>query len=234
MSDVNSIINQLNKVNGKLSIYIPSKKSEVMFSPIVLAQQKKIIDKIVNSSFGLIDFYNSIYNILKTSTTSNLDELNTVDRINILLYYRKNISNIYQEVDLSKLLEKNKTLELPCLTKTITTDKLSIELVAPNLTVDYRFNSYIMSAFRDEKEIIGKLLVNEICKFIKSITILESSQVLSFDEMSIKDKFAVVEALDLSIFKEVMVYINEIRDAEVNFVKLDDKQVDIGPELFMI
>lgn len=234
MSEVNSIINQLNNVKDKISVFIPSKKNDAMFLPITLSQQKKVIDKIVVSSFGLIDFYNSMYNIFKTSSNINMDELNTIDRINILLYYRRNINNIYQEVDLTRLIEKNKSLELPPLTKTIATDKLTIGLAAPSLSIDYKFNNFIINTYKDENEIVGKLLVNEICKFIKTITINESNKVISFDDINIKDKFAIVESLELTVFKEVMVYINVIRDAEVNYVRIDDKQIDIGPELFML
>lgn len=234
MSDVNSIITQLNKVSSKIPIYIPTLKKDVLFSPITLAHQKSIIDKTVSSRFGLIDLFNSIYNIIKLSTTNSVEEFNTIDRINIILTLRKNISQVYGDVDLEKLLAKNRNIVLPPTSKTVTTDKFILDLQTPNLTTDYKYNNYIITTYKDENEIIGKLLVNEICKFVKKITIVETNEILELDSLPIKSKFTVIETLNLSLFKDVMNYINEIRDAEASLVKLDDKQVDIGPEIFML
>lgn len=234
MNDVNSILNELKKANNKLSVYLPTKKSDAEFSPITLSQQKNIIDKVVASNFGLIDFFNGIYNVIKTSTTFNTEELTTIDRINIVLSYRKNIAPIYQEVELEKLLTKNRYVEMPSLTKTFKTDRFTFELQAPSLATDYKYNSYIMSAYKDEKQIVGKLLVNEICKFIKTITVNEGNQIIELESLTIKNKFTVIESLDISNLKEVMDYINEIRDAELLLTKFEDKQVEIGPEIFML
>ena len=234
MNDFNDIMAELKKVNNKIQIYIPSQNRDVEFNPITLSQQKHIIDKVMTSNFGIIDLFNGLYNVIKTSTTFNTDNLNTIDRINIILAFRKHIAPVYQDVPLDKLLEKNRTISLPPLTKTFTTDKFTFELHAPNLTVDYKYNNFIMTTYKDEKQIVGKMLVNEICKFIKQITINESNQVMELESLAIKNKFTVIESLNMNALPEVMDYINVIRDAEVLLTKFEDKQIEIGPEVFML
>lgn len=234
MNDFNDIMAELKKVNNKIQVYIPSQNKDVEFSPITLSQQKLIIDKVMTSNFGIIDLFNGLYNVIKTSTTFNTDNLNTIDRINIILAFRRHIAPVYQDVPLDKLLEKNRTLPLPSLTKTFTTDKFTFELHAPNLTIDYKYNNYIITTYKDEKQIVGKMLVNEICKFIKQITINESNQVMELESLAIKNKFTVIESLNMNALPEVMDYINVIRDTEVLLTKFEDKQIEIGPEVFML
>lgn len=231
---LNDILHTLKRTEEKFLIYIPSLKSEIEFSSLTLAQQKSVIDKITSSSFGIIDFYNSVFEIIKSSAKTDISNFNTIDRINIILSFRKNINPIYDDINVNDLLDKNKNVNLPDATKTIVTDKFTFDVSIPTLATDYKFNSYLINTFKDEKMLLGKLLVNELCKFISKITVNENSQVIDFAALSMKNKYTVLEAIDSKQLKDVFDYINQVRDVEVELVKLEDKQMDIGPELFVM
>lgn len=234
MSDINDILNELKRVEEKLNVYIPSLKKDVEFKALTLLQQKNVIDKASSNVFGIIDFYNSIFNLIKSSTTYDIANFNTIDRINIILSLIKNISPIYNDIDINGVLEKNKTLQLPELEKTLKTDKFTFTVAAPSLATDYSYNNYVINNFRQEKTLMGKLLINEVSKFIKVIIVNETGQVIDLTNQSVKNTFAIVESLDTKQLKEVFEYITSIRDIEVEFVKADGKQIEIGPELFVM
>ena len=104
----------------------------------------------------------------------------------------------------------------------------------PNLVTDFKFNNYVITTYKDERMLLGKLLVNELSKFITKFTVNETAKTVDFNTTTIKQKFNFLEAIDSKHFKEVFEYINQIRDIEVEFVKLEDKQIEIGPELFIM
>ena len=180
MNDRNfaDIISDLKKSEERLNVYIPSLSSEVEFKALTLLQQKNIIDNLSNNLFGVIEFYSVIHNLIKSSTTHDISTLNTIDRINIILSFVKNISPVCNDINMAELLEKNKTITLPELKKTITTDKFVLEISTPNLTTDIKFNNYIVNNYKNEKALLGKLLINEVSKFVNKITVSETGQVI--------------------------------------------------------
>ena len=135
---------------------------------------------------------------------------------------------------MAELLEKNKTITLPDLKKTITTDKFVLEISTPNLTTDIKFNNYIVNNYKNEKALLGKLLINEVSKFVNKITVSETGQVIDLTELSVKNAILVIEAIDTKQLKEVFGYITTIRDTEALLVKYEDKRLEIGPELFIM
>ena len=234
MNDITDILNELRRVEEKLNVYIPTLKKDVEFKALTLLQQKNIIDRVSSGNFGVIDFYNSIYNLIKGSTDHDVSNFNTIDRINIILFLVKNISPKYNDIDINVLLEKNKTLQLPEIEKTIRTDNFTFTVAVPTLTTDFIFNNYVINNFKQEKTLMGKLLINEVSKFIKHIVVNETGQEIELTKQPVKNAFLIVEALDTKQLKEVFKYITSIREVEVEFVKAGDKQIEIGPELFVM
>ena len=57
---------------------------------------------------------------------------------------------------------------------------------------------------------------------------------MELESLAIKNKFTVIESLNMNALPEVMDYINVIRDTEVLLTKFEDKQIEIGPEVFML
>lgn len=231
---LNDILKDLKKSEEKFSVFIPSQNQEIEFKSLSLSQQKNIIDKVTVNSFGVVDFYNSVYEVIKTNATCDLNSLNTIDRINIIVSLRGNINPLYEGINIDALLEKNKTLQLPPLTKTVKTDKFEFEVTTPSLITDFKFNNYIINTYKEEKMFLGKLLVNELCKFITKITVIDTGNIIDFSNQSNKNKFSIIEAIDSKQLKEVFQFISTIRDMEVEFVKFEDKQLDISPDIFVM
>lgn len=231
---LNDILGQLKKTEQKISIYIPSLKRDVEFKPITLAQQKQIIDKISTNTLGVVEFFNGVYELIAQTSSINVKEINVIDRFNIILHYRKNIGETYQEVNLSSLLEKNKNIQLVDLTKTITTDKFIFEVSVPSIVNDFKSNSYLLNNYKNETELLGKLMVNELSKFVNKITINETQTVIDFNAQTVKNKYTILETIESKHFTEVFQYISKVRDVEQEIVKFEDKVIDIGPELFIL
>ena len=78
-----------------------------------LSNAENIIDRITSSSFGIIDFYNSVYDVIRTSTSTDLNTFNTIDRINIILNFRKNINSNYEGIDVKDIgaMSKDEVLQ---------------------------------------------------------------------------------------------------------------------------
>jgi len=224
------------KTTDFVNIYVPSLKQEVPFKPLTLLQQRNIIDKVSNTGYGLVDFFLNVNEIIKANCADSTlyAKLNTVDRINIIVSLRKTLSQTYQDVDLQKLVDKNKTVVLPPLEHIIESEKFYFEISAPSLIEDTKFNTFLITNFRDERQLLGKLLVCEVCKFVNKITALDSNTTFDLSNQSVKNKWNIIEALESKNLKPIFDYITSIRNSEEEFVKLEDTQIDIGPELFIL
>lgn len=233
-TSLNEILSQVRKADNLTRIYIPTQKTEVDFRPLTLAQQKAVIDKVSITSNGVIDFFNNVFEIIKQNCVSDYKKFNTIDRVNIVLHFRKNLSENYQDINLNSLLEKNKTIAIPPLEQNLSTDAFTFEVSAPSLIIDQRHNSYVANNYKDEKELLGKLMVNEVCKFVNKMTIHNSNNTIDFTNQTIKNKITIMESVNTAHLLPVFNYITQIRNVEQEFVKFDDKQIDIGPEIFIL
>ena len=137
-------------------------------------------------------------------------------------------------IDLSKLVEKNKKIKILDSDTTIETKDFSFKVKIPTLDKDIKVNEFLIKNYKDENTIIGKLYVNEVVKFIESITIKETGTIIDFNELPIKKLFEITENIESHNFKKIYEFIQVVRNYEKDLVTLDDVQVDIGPELFVL
>ena len=156
------------------------------------------------------------------------------DRPNILLSLRQNISNNYNGIFLDKIINANEKLESIEYKKEFETKEFIFNVSVPTLDRDITVNDYLLKKFKDEKQLIGKLYVNEVVKFIKQIVIKDTEKVVVFKDISVKEAFEIVESLESNNLKDIYDYISEVRDFEKSMVTIDDQQVDIGTELFVL
>ena len=184
---VNEILNQLKKTEQLTSIYVPTQQKDIDFKPITLLQQKGIMDKVTVNSFGIVEFFNTIYELINTLTVTDIKGITVIDRINIVLSFRSSINKTYEGVDLPTLLIKNRSIVLPVLNKTVKSDKFVFDISVPSITADYKSNLYLINNFKDEKQLLGKMMVNELSKFINKLTILnDTDTVIDFNTQSLK------------------------------------------------
>mgnify|MGYP003108684458 CR=1 FL=1 len=228
-----SIVDDFKNIKNYIDIYIPSNHSKKSFRPLTLKQQKQILDNIQASAIAIIDFFNNASNIIKENTEDSRSILVT-DRPNILLSLRQNISNNYNGIFLDKVINANEKLESIEYKKEFETKEFIFNVSVPTLDRDITVNDYLLKKFKDEKQLIGKLYVNEVVKFIKQIVIKDTDKVVVFKDISVKEAFEIVESLESNNLKDIYDYISEVRDFEKSMVTIDDQQVDIGPELFVL
>ena len=227
-------INELKKVVNEIEVFIPSSQKNIKIKPLTLKQQKDILDNLSATATALITFFNKVSDVIENSYSGYKDLL-VVDRPNILISLRNNIDNMYNDIDLNQVLEKNKNIKAIEDKKTFKTDSFKFEIKIPSISRDRQTNDFLIkNTPQKDNAIIGKLYVNEVVKFIEKITIIESETEIDFNELPIKEAFEIVQNIESSNFKEIYKYIGEVRDFEKLFVTLEDKTVDVGPELFVL
>ena len=232
---LNDILENLNSLKKNSNIFVPSLKKSIDFKGITLKQQKEIIDSVVSGdSVEILNFFDVCYNILSENIIeTSLDEINIVDRPNILLNLRYNIDSKYEEIDLKKLIETNKKIKLPELTNTIETDDFIFTVKSPNIKKDAQVNKYIVKTFLNRDKILGNLYAGELIKFIDTIKFKDNDKLIEFNDQSNKNKFTIIQSIDTKHFKEIFSYINIIRDIETKFLTVKDNQIDITPDFFI-
>tara|TARA_R110000803_G_scaffold58111_4_gene116325 strand:- start:1689 stop:2426 length:738 start_codon:yes stop_codon:yes gene_type:complete len=245
MSDkFNDILSEIKNTRSVLKVIVPSKQVEVELSPLTLAQQKLIIETTSDTTLGVLFFNNVFYKILKENIKGNISDYNTVDRVNLTLALRQHLKDVIgtddNEITVTDLLERNKTLTYSIEPIVITSGDFTFNVEAPSLDVDNFINTHLLNKYKnvtfDEnklKNLISDLYACEILKFIKSIKI-NDKEITLHNELTPSIK--VLESIDSIHFIQVTEYINSIRDEEAKYTKYVDseKSVDITPDLFIL
>ena len=239
MSDnkFNDILNEIKVNRTFLSVYIPSKQTEVELLPLTLAQQKLIIETTSDTTLGILFFNNIFYKILKENIQCDIKDLTTIDRVNLTLTLRQHLEDIVEfgeiSVSVAEILEKNKSI-------VNTIEPVTFEIQAPNLDIDNFINTHLLNKYKNVsfddhklKNLISDLYVYEILKFIKTIKINDTE--ISLHSELVKSA-SVIESIDTKHFKSITDYINNVRDTEAKYTKCikSEKSIDITPDLFIL
>lgn len=117
------------------------------------------------------------------------------------------------------------------LTKKIT-GNVEIELEVPTLVAENQVISTCVDILKKEADKdVGKSLSEiytyEITKYIKSLTVADD--VINFSDISVRDRVKIVNNLPLSINKQIIEFIQEIKQKETDVLK-----VEIDGELHQI
>ena len=232
-------VDQLKSDNFKVNVL--SKKSEVSCEPLTFKQQKDIISTITDGITGPLKFQKNLNDIIVENTKNK--ELTVVDKLLIVLQLRKNSVGSVIKVKSEKydILDSviEKVLKLNHTTSKSIKGPISIELEVPTLgSENHIINACIESVKRDSEKEVGKSLSDiytfEIVKFIKSVSIMEDS--LNFQDLSVKDRVKVVNNLPLSVNKQIIDFIQDIKKAELDALSFDtnegEKTVEIDVSFF--
>lgn len=232
---LNDILENLNSLKKNSNIFIPSLKKNVDFKGVTLKQQKEIIDSVISDdSVEILNFFDVCFNIVSQNIQgTNIEQINIVDRPNLLLNLRYSIDSKYEEIDIEKLIETNKKIKLPELKTTIETDDFIFTVESPDIKKDANVNTYIVKTFLNREKILGNLYAGELIKFITSLKFKNNDKVIDFKDQSNKNKFAIIQSIDTKHFKEIFAFINTIREIETKFLTVEDTQIDITPEFFI-
>ncbi len=231
-------IQELKEVKSKVSVLSTGK--EIECSPLTFKQQKDLIGTIADGSVGSLKFNRICNDIIITNTGSQ--DIRVSDKLPILLKLRiDSIGKIYKfgdnEVDLEEVLERAKKLKLR--THKIMGDKIKVELDAPILAQENKvIQTTVEIVKKDGDEELGKSIGNiytyEIVKYIKNVKFDELT--VNFQDIPIKDRFKIVESLPLTLNKDIILFIQDIKtkESEVLTVTVDnvEKTIDIDVSFF--
>jgi hypothetical protein len=225
-----NIKNFLDKVDqlksDNLKVNTISKNSEIDCESLTFKQQKDIISTITEGITGPLKFQKNLNDIIVENTKDK--ELKVVDKLLIILQLRKDsvgtvvkLKNNKYDV-LNDIIEKAKKLS-PKLSKSIK-GAISIELEVPTLISESQvINSCIDSVKKDSDKEVGKSLSDiytfEIVKYIKTVSIKDD--VLNFQDLSVRDRVKIVNNLPLSINKQIVDFIQDIKQAELDALSFD-------------
>jgi len=225
-----NIKNFLDKVDqlksDNLRVNAISKNSEIDCESLTFKQQKDIISTITEGITGPLKFQKNLNDIIVENTKDK--ELKVVDKLLIILQLRKDsvgtvvkLKNNKYDV-LNDIIEKAKKLS-PKLSKSIK-GAISIELEVPTLISESQvINSCIDSVKKDSEKEVGKSLSDiytfEIVKYIKTVSIKDD--VLNFQDLSVRDRVKIVNNLPLSVNKQIVDFIQDIKQAELDALSFD-------------
>tara|TARA_R110002074_G_C12539512_1_gene665612 strand:+ start:1248 stop:1979 length:732 start_codon:yes stop_codon:yes gene_type:complete len=223
----------------KIKVSVNSGGGVIDCSPLSFKQQKDLISTIADGPIGALKFQKYLNDIIIKNT--GLNTLLTTDRVLLILQLRIDaigdtlkIGDV--DVDLTQVIPKISNLKHKT-TKTLK-GPIKVELDIPDLLEDNKIiNATIDAVKREDSEIgknVGNIYTYEIVKHVKSIVFGEET--LLFRDIPVKDRFKIVENLPLSVNKDIISFIQDIKTKETEALTVnidgEDKSFDIDVSFF--
>lgn len=192
-------------------------KGTVMAKSLNFKQQKELISTIADGTLGGL----KLQKVLNTIVLDNVgDGFTVLDRLPIIIVLRsKTIGSIYKidgvEVDLDKIYKKITKIKYPK-SPIIKKHGLTISLQPPSIVLDNAVVFGTIEALKREKDELSKniqdIYTYEIVKYIDTIEF--GSDVLKFEDISLSEKYKIVENLPISVNNEITQYIQKLKSLE--------------------
>ena len=173
-------------------------------------------------------------------------------QILILLVFKSHISETYKDVNIKNIIDYISHKSYNIESKNIITKNFKFTTNIPSLKRDNEINNFILKNYNDksvsiknesELEILAtqtynNVVVAEICKFIDDIIILENENEIQTDWklLSPTQQLTLLENIPYSEIKDVIEYIEYIRDIEKDFLTFENNkqkmQIEINFDFF--
>ena len=240
----NNVLSEIKGLKKNLNFFSPSNNKEFQIAPLSLKQQKSIIENGFTTSLSVLFFNVTFYNIIKENFIGDIKELNTLDRVNISLSLRQKISDEYKDEDetiysISDVIENNKE-EIVVKPKEIVTENFTFKLKNPNLEFDNKINKILLKKYKNKtlddgsiNLLISDLYVYEMLKFIEEISFGENT--INIQD-NLDNSLKLINEINTYELKEVLKYINEVRDLELKLSKIPktDTNINITADFFIV
>jgi hypothetical protein len=206
---------------------------------ISFKQQKNIMSTVTEGTSGILRFQKILNDIIMENTDTN-DWL-VIDKIPVLMKMRiESLGSVLKhgsgDIDLNTLKFENKK---DVKTTTKIDNVVGATLKIPTLTEENKILNYAIDITKNSKESdVGRDITNiftfEIVKFIDTIDF--DGQTLKFDSLPVKDRILVVENLPISLNKEIVKYIESVKEIENDYLKVvvdgEELRIDIDVTFF--
>lgn len=227
--------------DDKIKIDILSTGKKIDSESLTFKQQKDIISTITDGIVGPLKFQKNLNDIIIENTKDK--DLKTIDKSLIAIQLR--IDSMGSKIKISDkqfdvlngVVDKLKRIK-HTLTKKITGD-VEIDLEIPTLISENQVISTCVDVLKKESDKdVGKSLSEiytyELVKYIKSLSVAED--IIQFSEISVRDRVKIVNNLPLSINKQIIEFIQEIKQKEIDALKVEIDgevhQIDIDISFF--
>jgi len=234
LKDFLSDLEELKKTNTT-SILIPSINKKIDFSLFSVNQHKELLKTAFEGIDGVIKSGIIFNKIIIDNSTKPID-YSLFDKNKILVDLRK--ASISEKViiknttyDLNDLPESSEMPTLPH----IEYKGISVELHVPSLELDKKISEKALidinklAEEEKRKESIGILLIYEIVKFVKSLTIKDVT--INIDNLSAYESKKLIETLPLKLNNLIIDYITDFKEACDKFVTFSNGtklEIDAG------
>ena len=104
MADISNILSKIQKINDTKEVILPSSGEKILLKQITIKQQKDIKDLPKNITLTLVNLNKTINEIIRSNSNTTSDKINILDRDVILLALKSQISNTYDGINVSELL----------------------------------------------------------------------------------------------------------------------------------
>lgn len=211
--------------------------TEVNLKPLSFKQQKLLITSGLNGVAGVLSFLKNLNDILIENTGD--DSLKVYHKIPLVIHLKKAISNadiVRDDVtikieDIIKNIKPFTQKE----TEVIDVGEFSINLKIPTLKDE---NKIISACIEDIKRVtsddisknVSLIMSYELPKFIESIQF--GDQTLIFKELSMQDRYKIIDNLPASITASISNFISNIRQYEEEIMTVDGITIDIDSSFF--
>jgi len=234
-NNVNNIISLLQQLdtNSSFLIFIPSLNQEVKFKQLTTQQLKRLLRTVFDTQLYNTDFTLTFNAIIKENCLH--PEINTslftvYDKIFIFLKTRiecispeytfnileDSIDTTQKTVSINDILNQFQDKQITFNSEIFTNDNCSITCNLPTLDTENKLENELhkninnISNPTDLRDIIGDTFVNEVTKFISSITL--NNTPINLLEYNFKDRIKIIEKLPVSLINKVIKYIENYRD----------------------
>jgi hypothetical protein len=240
------LLQKLQEINKKtVNVFIPSLGREVAFKPLNIKQQKEIIKASFDKNIPGISFNTILNNIITQNCAESGASFLVTDRPAIAIALRKDIfgSTIKNAIKADSLDEEKGEYNIDEIVnlklalnfeakKELIVDTLTVGIKIPTLNTDNKINkecqknlSHLVDQNNSAKDIISELFVYEIVKFIEYIEITDAGKAI-FKDMPVSSQLQLLESLTADINKQVLDYIEEVRNFEKKYLSFTKNNVE--------
>jgi hypothetical protein len=225
--------------SGVFEVTIPSLEREVKFKQLTTEQLKRLLKTIIDSPIYNTEFTITFNSIIKENCAEGdvrVDDLTVIDKL--LIFFKTRIESISpeytfnfteEEIGENNLDEKTKTVNIQqhfnsfCNTlknlpsETINYNNCTIVCNLPTIATENRLekelhkNVKIEVTSTDElRNIVGETFINELTKFITSVSINDTA--VDLVSLDFKTRIKVIENLPTAAINGVIKYIEKYRN----------------------
>lgn len=240
-STTGDFLDKLSSLKRDFKIYVPSRKKDVVATPISLKQQKEIISTTVGGIRGALEFTK----IINEMILENIDEKDfyTFDRTPLVLGLRyhclgdKVKTGDGKVVSLKSILTNIKTKEAKfTLTKKASIDSLKVQFRIPTIEQEtIVIKKCILEIDKVTEEDItkamGMIYIFELIKYIDSVSI-GGEEALYFNDLKVMDRVKILEQLPLEVYDKLSTFIEPVNKYDIAILNTDDGTIAIDTSLF--